>query len=475
MDIKSEHASAPDPSVFAQKRSLLAQLLRKRREPKTYPLSLTQDLLWLLNQLMPESPLFSLPLAIRLTGALRVEALERSLNEIVARHDVLRTTFAVRDGRPVQIVAPALSVPVTVVDLGGLPSAERETRIQEMASEEARRSFNLEEGPLARFTLLRLAADEFIVLFTFHRIIFDGWSLGVFFGELRTLYEAYSTGRDSPLPKLPIQYGDFAIWQRERMQGEVLTDHLAYWRRQLAGAPGTLQLPFDRPRPAIPSFRGARCSLALPKDLMDGLQEMNRREGVTLFMTLLASFQCLLHRWSGQNEIVVGSPASINRDLSETTRLIGLFGNFLVLRTDLGENPTFWELVRQVREVTLGAYAHQDLPLMQLLEQLHDKLDIRTQLPFQVIFALQVYSAPAFELQGVTVDFLDVDSGVSKLDLSLYLWRSDGALAGAFEYSTDRFDAHTIQSLADAYLETLARCVRQPGSRMSSFPSPLKR
>ncbi|MGH7828765.1 MAG: condensation domain-containing protein, partial [Candidatus Binatia bacterium] len=323
------------------------------------PLSFAQQRLWFLDQYEPGSSVYNIPSALRLKGALNVPALERSLSEIVRRHEALRTTFAVIDGEPFQVIAPALPVSLPIVDLTDRPGSEREKEAQTIAAEHAQKPFDLSQGPLLRVFLLHLGEDDHILLLTMHHIVSDGWSRGVLYRELSVLYEAYTQGKPSPLAELPIQYADFAFWQRQWLQGEVLENQLLYWKKQLEGAPALLNLPTDRPRPAVQSYRGGSRSIELSQELTQGLKALSAQEGVTLFMTLLAAFQTLLHRYTGQNDIVVGSPIA-NRNRAEIEGLIGFFVNTLVMRTDLSGNPTFKELLTRVRETTLEAYTHQD-------------------------------------------------------------------------------------------------------------------
>jgi Condensation domain len=330
------------------------------------PLSFAQQRLWFIDQMEPGNPSYNMPGAVRLTGALSASALEASLNEIVRRHESLRTTFSAVNGQPMQVIAPTLSMALPVTDVRGQSEAEREAQVRKLVAEDAMRPFDLARGPLFRVRLLRLGAEEHVMLFSMHHIISDEWSLGVLVRELATLYEAFCQDRPSPLPELPIQYADFARWQREWLQGEALESQLAYWRHQLGDSLPALQLPFDRPRPAAQSYRGAAHSFVMSAEASASLKALSRQEGMTLFMTLLAALQTLLHRYTGQDEIVVGTDIA-NRNQLETEGLIGFFVNHLVLRTKLGGNPTFRQLLRRVREVTLGAYAHQDLPFDKLV------------------------------------------------------------------------------------------------------------
>ncbi|RMF36691.1 MAG: non-ribosomal peptide synthetase, partial [Chloroflexi bacterium] len=363
-------------------------ILPRKREGNALPLSFAQQRLWFLDQLAPNTPLYNIPDAIRLRGPLDVAVLERSLNEIVRRHESLRTTFRATDGKPVQVIAPTLKLPLPLVDLSGLPKAAREAEVQRLATEEAQRPFDLSRGPLLRVTLLRLGDEEHVALLTMHHIISDGWSMRVLVQELAALYDAFSHGRPSPLPDLPIQYADFALWQREWLQGEVLEEQLAYWKQQLSGSPPVLELPTDRPRPPVQSFRGAHRPFMLPRPLSQAIKALCRREGVTPFMLLLAAFQTLLHRYTGQDDISVGTPIA-NRNRAEIEGLIGYFANTLVLRTDLSGDPPFRELLKRVREVALGAYAHQDLPFEMLVDALQPERDLSHTPLFQVMFVLQ--------------------------------------------------------------------------------------
>ena len=315
------------------------------------PLSYAQQRLWFLEQLGLSRCAYNLLQVIRLRGTLHVAALAQALREIVRRHEALRTTFTHFEGQPQQVIGPAFNLPLPVVDLQELPEREREIQVRTLAREEAQRPFDLAQGPLVRTTLLRLAAEEHVLLLTMHHIVSDGWSQGVFWRELQALYEAFATGKPSPLPELSIQYADFAHWQRQWLQGEVLEAQLAYWKQQLAGL-STLQLPTDRPRPAVQTFRGARHPVVFSPPLMQALKALSQQHGVTLFMTLLAAFQILLHRYTGQDDIVVGSPIA-NRNRSEIEGLIGFFVNTLVLRTNLSGNPSFRELLGRVRKVML--------------------------------------------------------------------------------------------------------------------------
>ncbi|MFL6257618.1 MAG: amino acid adenylation domain-containing protein, partial [Pyrinomonadaceae bacterium] len=363
-------------------------LVRVERDTCGLPLSFAQQRLWFLDQLQPGTATYNIPSALRVEGRLDAHALRRSLDEVVRRHEALRTTFEVADGEPRQFVSGESTLSLPFVDLRGLPAAEREQEARRLADEEARRPFDLTRGPLLRAALVQLADEEHVLLFTMHHIISDAWSSGVLVGELAELYESFVAGREPSLPELPVQYGDFAAWQRAWLGGEVLREQLDYWVKQLAGAPAPIELPTDYPRPPLQTYRGAVRYLTLPRALTEKLNELSRREGVTLFMTLLAAFQTLLQRYTGQTDIVVGTPVA-GRSRTEVERLIGVFINTLVMRADFSGDPTFRELLKRVREAALGAYAHQELPFEKLVEELQPVRDLSRSPLFQVMFVLQ--------------------------------------------------------------------------------------
>jgi Condensation domain/TubC N-terminal docking domain len=333
------------------------------------PLSFAQQRLWFLDQLVAGSPVYNIARAFRLHGPLDLPALIQSIDEIVRCHEVLRTTFAVVDEQPVQVIVPSLTVRVPVVELWDLPALERESEAQRLAVEEAQRPFDLAREPLIRSTLLQLGQEEHILLLTMHHIVSDGWSANILYREIATLYEAFTARQPSPLPELPIQYADFALWQRQWLQGAVLEKHLAYWKEQLRGSPPLLDLPTDHPRPTQQTFRGALRPLHLSAALTRALTALSQQAGATLFMTLLAAFKILLARYTAQADIVVGTPIA-HRTRVELEPLIGCFVNTLVLRTDLSGNPGFWDVLRRVQHTAVEAYAHQDLPFERLVEEL---------------------------------------------------------------------------------------------------------
>jgi amino acid adenylation domain-containing protein len=443
--------------------------VRRVSHEQPLPLSFAQQRLWFIDRMETGSPFYNMPVAILLTGRLDLPALERTLNEVLKRHESLRTSFIVVDEQPMQVVNPARPVTLPVIDLAHVSQHDREAEAQRLAAQEAARPFDLGRGPLLRATLLRLSETEHVLLVTMHHIISDGWSMGVLVKEVAALYEAFAEGRPSPLVELDIQYADFAVWQREWLQGDVLEGQLSYWREQLQGAPAVLELPTDRPRPPVQTFRGAHEQFELEAGLTDALRALSRREGVTLFMTLLAAWQALLARYSGQTDVVVGSPIA-NRNRRETESLIGFFVNTLVLRTDLSGDPTFKQLLSRVREVTLGAYAHQDLPFERLVEELQPERSLSHTPLFQVFFVLQNASGEALEMQGLTLTPLRAGNDTAKFDLMLSLEESGAGVGGAVEYSTDLFDAGTIRRMCRHYATLLAGIAAQPEARLSTLP-----
>ncbi|HVB29717.1 MAG TPA: amino acid adenylation domain-containing protein [Terriglobia bacterium] len=432
-------------------------------------LSFAQQRLWFFNQLEPGLSAYNIPAAVRLKGPLNLAALEQSLNEIVKRHESLRTTFGKVDGRPTQVIAPTLTIKLPVVDLRKLPASERETEVRRLVTAEAQRPFDLSQGPLLRGTVLRLGDEEHVGLLTMHHIVSDGWSTGILVREMATLYVGFCAGEYSPLPALPIQYADFAHWQRQWLQGEVLETQIAYWKEQLAEAPALIDLPTDHPRPAVQTFRGAHQSLVLSKHLQEGFKALGRQEGVTLFMAMLAAFKVLLYRYTSQDDLIVGTPIA-NRNRLETEGLIGFFVNALVLRTDLSGNPNFRDLLGRVREVCLGAYGHQDLPFDRLVEELHLKRDLSRNPLFQVMFALQNAPLRALELPGLTLIPVEGDSETAHFDLTLQIVDTEQGLTAALVYNTDLFEADTIARMLGHFQTLLEAIVANPEQRLSDFP-----
>src|SRR5262245_47491461 len=390
----STHLTNNNALTAEGKRLLLAQLLRKKaQQPKYYPLSFAQQRLWFLDQMEPGSSTYNMPTALRLSRELNVRALEQSLNEVVRRHAILRTVFVAGEERPQQTVQAFKETKLALFDLSDLPSEQREAETRQLIKRETQQPFDLRQGPVWRARLVRLGAEEHVLLFTMHHIVTDRWSMEILTREVSVLYAAYASGGESPLPELPIQYADYAVWQRQWLQGEVLEEQLGYWREQLAGAPAVLELPTDRVRPAQQSHRGAQLPLQLPVDLTAGLRQLSQHEGVTLFMSLLAGWQLLLARYSRQADVVVGSPVA-NRTRAEVEGLIGFFVNTLVLRTEVDGELPVRELLQRVREVCLGAYAHQEVPFEMLVEQLQPGRNMSYRPLVQVMFALQTTARP---------------------------------------------------------------------------------
>ena len=442
-------------------------LERVSREQKL-PLSFAQQRLWFLDQLDPGSTAYHVPHAVQLSGALDRAALEKSLGEIVRRHEVLRTTFAVAKGESAQVIQPAQPWLLKVTDLRELPEDERKAETQRLMNDEARRPFDLQHGPLLRTSLLRESETEHVLLLVMHHIIFDAWSIGVLLKEVATLYEAFVSGRPSPLPELTVQYADFAHWQRTWLQGETLMRHLDYWKAQLADLT-TLELPTDRPRPPVQTFRGAHQSFTLPGALVNSLYELSHTQGVTLFMTLLGAFQILLSRYTAQEDISVGTPIA-NRTYREIEGLIGFFINTLVLRTDLSGDPSFVELLQRVREVALNAYTHQDLPFEKLVEELQPDRDLSRTPFFQVLFTVRNLGANTLKLPNLDMHGLEMDSGTAKFDLLLLVDESEQGINFTFEYNTDLFDHSTITRIGKHYQNLLASIVATPEWPLSRLP-----
>lgn len=433
-------------------------------EPFVFPASFAQQRLWFLEQLDPGKSVFHLLYAVRFDGRLNLCALEQALNEVARRHESLRTSFVTVDGQPMQAVARELILELPVIDLRALTREDADAEAKRFAEAEGERPFDLVAGPLLRTNLLRLTAEETVLVIAMHHIVSDGWSMGVFLRELATLYEAFAAGRPSPLPELPVQYADYSVWQREWMQGEVLASQLSYWSGQLAGAPAALELAADRPRPAVQTFAGARQYVELPASLADRLRAFSRREGVTLFMTLLAAFEVLLWRYSGQDDVVVGTPLA-GRTRSELEGLIGLFANTLPLRVSLASNPTFPELLHRVREMALGAYAHQEIPFDKLVEAVQPERSLSHTPLFQVIFALE-NTPQTLEHKGLALKWLEVERGTARTDLSLFMSDKGRELSALWEYSSDLFDSETIGRMISSYRTLLESILANPKERI---------
>jgi amino acid adenylation domain-containing protein len=432
------------------------------------PLSFAQERLWFLDRLEPGSATYNILAAWRLGGALDEAALERSLSEIVRRHEALRTVLGEVDGSPVQVVVPFGGFVLPVEDLSGVGEADREAAVRRRAAEEARRGFDLSAGPLFRPALLRVGEEDHVLLLAMHHVVSDGWSIGVLFRELSALYAAYREGRESPLPELAVQYADYAVWQRGQLAGEVLEGQLGYWKERLAGAPELLELPADHSRPAVQTFRGATVPVELSLELLERLQALGRSEGATLYMTLLGAFQVLLSKYAGSEDVVVGSPIA-GRTRREVEELIGFFVNTLVLRTDLSGDPSFREVLRRAREVTLGAYEHQEVPFEKLVAELQPERSLTHSPLFQVMFALQNAEGRGAALPGLEVSGVGAGLASAKFDLSLELAATPQGLRGGLNYSTDLFERGTIVRMLSHLERVLEQVARRADVRLSQL------
>ena len=468
-------------ALSAEKRALLELLLEEegltrseanpivpRDDPNApAPLSYAQQWMWLLNQLYPHSPAYNESTSVRLTGPLNVDVLERSFNELVRRHEILRTIFTIVDGEPVQIVQDTVNLSLTLVDLSAQPEAEQETQLHQLVTDEFQQLFDLGCGPLLRIKLLQLDGTTHILLLTMHHIISDAWSMDVIFKELAAIYDAFCHDRACPLPELPIQYADFAQWQQQWQHDEALQPHLEYWKQQLGGRLPVLDLPTDHPRPSMKTFQGARHYVALPNALHDSLKAVTHGEGLTLFMTLLASFQVLLYRYTGQDDFLVGSPIA-GRNQPSVEGLIGCFLNTLVLRADVAGNPKFRDLLGRVREMVLTAYEHQDLPLANLVEELQPERELSRNPLFQIMFVFQNAQLP--ELPGLSLSPVQFDKEAAKLDLTLSIEETPQGLSGWWEYNRSLFDATTIARIAGHFLTLLEAIAADPDQRVLDLP-----
>lgn len=471
--------SARIAALTPEKRKLLLQSLKKKlsisskitpqsREPIHFPLSFAQQRLWFLDQLQPGNPAFNIFQPMRLTGLLNIDALKHSFNEIIRRHEILRTTFAIINGEPFQIITPKLEIDIPVVDLQQLDTDKRETEVLRITHQEAQLPFNLAKIPLLRVTLLRLAETEHILFVTMHHIVSDGWSIGVLIRELNALYEAFSSNRSSPLPNLPIQYADFAVWQRQWLQGEELETQIKYWQHQLGDQLPVLQLPTDYPRPTVQTFNGARQVFLLPRATLEKLKSLNPQGGITLFMTLLAAFQTLLHWYTGQEDIVVGTDIA-NRNRAETKDLIGFFVNQLVLRTNLSGNPTFSELLKRVREITLDAYAHQDLSFDKLVDLINPERRLNQAPLFQVKLILENTPNSSLSLTNLNISSVKFEKPTTQLDLVLELTEREEGLIGGLEYNTDLFNKNTISRMLTNFELVLSQIVQNPNIHLNNL------
>lgn len=445
-----------------------------------FPVSFAQQQLWFLDQWATGSPFYNLPVVLRLTGPLDIAVLEQSIGETVRRHEALRTTFRNIDGQPVQVITPASSPQqgthgheqswtIPVIDLEQFPQEAQEAYLRQLAVQEIQRAFDLARGPLLRTHLIRLHTQEHLFLLTIHHIIADAWSINVIFKELEALYVAFSAGLPSPLPELPIQYADFTLWQRDYLQGETLNTLLAYWKQHFSKPASALEFSPHRSEVREQTFQGATHFLQLPRSLVDALRALSRRTGTTLFMTLLGAFQVLLMRYSGQEDIVVGTPVA-NRPQRELEQLVGLFVNTLALRLDLSGNPTFLDLLTRIRKMTLDAFDHQDLPFGQLVAVLNPERRLSYSPLFQTFFTLHNAPQKLLALPHLNVATLPIDIQLTRFDLSLNLLENARGLVGTLEYNTSLFETATIEALMSHFEVLLQGIVKHPEHRLDQLP-----
>jgi condensation domain-containing protein len=446
------------------------RIIPRKRDTGYLPLSFSQQRLWFLDQLEPGSAIYNVPVAVRIRGGLSYQTMRLVINEIARRHESLRTTFDMVADRPAQIIAPRAAIAVPLVDLGELPAAKREAEAQRLLIEEAQKPFNLHRGPLLRVMLLRLDGEDYVAALTMHHIISDAWSMAILIRETGALYDAFAAGEPSPLEELPIQFTDYTLWQRDRLEDGIIQEQLAYWRRQLAGSLPVLHLPTSGPRPPAQTFRGANEHFILSNELSEAIRELCQREGATLFMVLLAAFKISLHKYTGRDDVIVGSSMA-NRSRAELEQIIGFLVNSVVLRTDLTGDPTFSELVGRVRETALGAYANQDLPFEKLVEELRPQRTLSHSPLFQVMFDFGNALIEPLQLRigGLTIAPLHVENGTSKFEMTLFIREMGQQVVGKFEYNTDLFDAATIRRMSSHYQFLLAQVAANPQRRISSL------
>ena len=432
------------------------------------PLSFAQQRLWVLDQLESNSSVYNIVTALRIKGALQVLTLEKSLNKVVERHATLRTTFNIVDGRPAQIIAPDLKLAFSTIDLAELPEKDRESAAIRFAVDETERPFNLSSGPLLRILLTRLAEQDYVFILSIHHIISDGWSMGLLLKEVATLYEAYNNCRPPLLPDLPIQYADFARWQNQAIGGEKLQEHLSYWKRQLGGNLQELMLPLDHPGKLVKGERGASQTITLAKELTDRIKALSQKEGVTLFITLVAAFKALLHRYSGQTDIIIGTGIA-NRTRAETEAQIGFFVNLLVLRTSLIGDPTFAELIKRARETVLGAFANQDLSFEKLVNELRIERQGHNMPLINAVIVLQNAPNEAPNLPDLSVELIEVESRTTRFDLTLFLTDTGNGLKATMQYNTDLFKASSIAQMLRRFESLVTRSVMHPQEQLSKL------
>lgn len=435
----------------------------------TCPASFAQERLWFLDQFEPDSAVYNLRAVFRMEGNLDFAALQRTFDQIIARHESLRTVFGTADGRPIQIIAPQLQVPIRREDLRHIPLADHDAEILKIADAETLEPFDLSKGPLVRLSLLTLGEQSYVFLLTLHHIIADGWSAGVLSGEMNAYYTAEVTHQPARMPELSIQYADYATWQKEWLQGEALHEELDFWKDHLAGAPAFINLPTDHPRPATMSFEGTSHKFDFTPELSEAMELASRQLQVTPFMLLLATYEVFLSRYTGQQDFVIGTPIA-GRTRVELEPIIGLFTNTLVLRAKTGGNLTFKELVHNVRNVALNAYSHQELPFEKLVEELQPERNLSYNPLFQVMFVLQNAPEEEFDLPSLKLTPVEVERHSSKFDLTLSFGKDKNFYRVAFEYNTELFDAPTIKRMADNYITLLESVIANPAQRIAHLP-----
>ncbi|MEM7355659.1 MAG: condensation domain-containing protein, partial [Acidobacteriota bacterium] len=474
-------SSAPPSEALSSAKQKLFELMLERerasqrvaseRIPRVdrsrpLPLSFAQQRLWFLDRLEPGSHAYNLPLIVRLRGDLDVAVLQRSLDELIRRHEVLRTRFGLRDGQPVQIVDAELHLPLRQIDLRQVDDT---LDPEDIAAADNRLPYDLATGPLLRATLVRTDETDHLFILNVHHIVSDGWSLGVLVREIGGLYQAFAADQPVPFQELPIQYGDFAVWQREMLAGEVFGQQLDYWQRLLASAPAVLELPADNPRPPVQSISGRTLTFALPNSASTGVRALAHAEEATLFTALLTVFEVLLSRYSGQNDLLVGTPVA-NRNRVQLEGLIGFFVNTLVLRTEIADDPSFRGLLQQVRRSVVGALQHQDIPFERLVEELQPQRDVSRSPLFQVMFALQNKPDLDQEFAGVRLTPVEIDPQTSKFDLTLTLEETADGLLGKLEYPLALFDPSTADRMAKHFETLLLGVVEDPDRRLAELP-----
>ncbi|MEM6403523.1 MAG: condensation domain-containing protein, partial [Cyanobacteria bacterium P01_D01_bin.116] len=458
-----------------KKRQLLAKLLQeKANQPQNFPLSFAQKRLWFLDKLQPESSAYNIPAALHLTGELNIICLEQSLNKIIQRHEVLRSSFTVVEDEPIQQVFPSLNLQkklnLPLIDLQALTTEQQEQQVKQLIKETSTKPFDLSKVPLFRTKLIKLNSEEHVLLFAMHHIISDYFSMRLLIRELAVVYQSLIKGETAKLPELTVQYGDYATWEQEWLKSEKRTAQLEYWQKNLANYPPLLTLPTDYPRPPLQRFRGARESFALSQDLSNALKSLSQGQNATLFMTLLAGFKILLYRYSNQEDILIGSTITNRENRAEISNLIGLFVNNLIFRTDLSGNPSFTNFLEQVREVTLNGYANQDLPYEYLVEQLQPERNLSYNPLFQVMFILHNTPTQTIDLSGLSLTYLEPEHETSRFDLSLDMYETASGLTGIFEYNTDLFTKSTIERIIGHFQTLLTAIVANPEKSICELP-----